>query len=108
MFIMRLIPYTGGSAAPLRISSEVPRFTWRWRSSSADNPDLVGVRQFQIRQTKPPILFGVDKLFLTIFCLEASWLRRFWAEQVLYIFFRFLLTWKELWKRFGSIQIYYT
>jgi hypothetical protein len=55
MFIMRLIPYTGGSAAPLRISSEVPRFTWRWRSSSADNPDLVGVRQFQIRQTKPPI-----------------------------------------------------
>ncbi len=44
---------------------------------SADSPDLVGVRLFQIRQTKPPILFGIDKLFLTIFCLEATWIRRF-------------------------------
>jgi hypothetical protein len=77
MCIMLLIPYIGDSAAPLRLISEVRRFTWRWRSSSADNSDLVGVRQFQIRQTKPPILFGIDKLFLTIFCLEASWLRGF-------------------------------
>jgi hypothetical protein len=105
MCVMLLIPYIGGSAAPLKLSSEVRRFTWRWRSSSADNPDLVGVRQFQIRQTKPPILFGIDKLFLTILSTDFLGLPFFLAEKVLYIFLWFLLTWKQLWNRFGKIQI---